>query len=67
MVVENVVFELGRIALWLQALGVVLVFWLIFEVIALIVRRMQRKVLYSIRDDILRIEKKIDTLLVKKR
>ena len=61
----DVIFEVGRIALWMQTLGIIVVFWIIFEIIALIVNRKKRKALYSIKSDLARIEKKIDKLLKK--
>jgi hypothetical protein len=74
MVVENlteipteIFFEIGRIILWLQAIGVVVIVWIIFELIALIVNRKKRKAIYSIKNDLVRIEKKIDKILKKNR
>ena len=40
--VSELIADLGRIGLWLQALGVVIVLWLIFQIIALIVNRKKR-------------------------
>ena len=59
----NVLLELGKIGLWLQTLGILVVLWLTFQIIALIVNRKKRKALYSIKEDLLRIEKKIDKLV----
>lgn len=59
----EIIFEIGKIALWLQAVGLMVIIWIIFEVIALIVNRKKRKALYSIKGDLMRIEKKIDKLL----
>jgi len=58
----GVVIEIGKIALWLQALGIVIVLWLVFQTIALIVNRKRRKALYRMHDDIIRIEKKINKI-----
>lgn len=69
MAIENlaeVIFEVGRIALWLQALGVIVILWIGFEIIALIVNRKKRKAIYSIKKDLKRIEDKIDKLLKKR-
>jgi hypothetical protein len=74
MVVENlteipteIFLEVGRIILWLQAIGVIVIIWIIFELIALIVNRKKRKALYSIKNDLAIIEKKIDKILKKNR
>lgn len=55
--------NLGRIALWLSAAGVIIFLWIVFQVINLIVNRKKRKALYTIRGDLQRVEKKIDKLL----
>ena len=60
--VSELIADLGRIGLWLQALGVVIVLWLIFQIIALIVNRKKRKTLYAIKDDLERVESKIDRI-----
>lgn len=57
--------ELGKIGLYLQALGVVVILWIIFEVYAFIVRRKRMKEIYKIKEDIQRIESKIDLVLKK--
>jgi len=61
-VLPNVVLEVGKIVLWLQAIGVILVLWIIFQIVAVVVNRKKRKALYSIKSDLARIEKKIDKL-----
>ena len=60
--VSKLIADLGRIGLWLQALGVLIVLWLIFQIIALIVNRKKRKILYAIKDDLERVESKIDRI-----
>ncbi len=61
-VVGNLVTELGKIGLWVQALGLIIIFWIIFQIVNLIVNRKKRKTLYGIREDLKRIEGKIDKL-----
>lgn len=56
----GIIAELGKIGIWLQTLGIVIVFWIIVEIVSLIVNRKKRKALYAIRDDLKRLEKKID-------
>lgn len=62
-----VVTEIGRIGLVLQALGIVVVLWLIFQVIALIVNRKRRKALYRIEEKLVSLEEKVDRVLEKKK
>ncbi len=66
-VLGSVVSEVGRIGLVLQALGVIVILWIVFELIALIVNRKKRKALYSIKQDLIRIEGKLDRVLDKKK
>ena len=42
-IIGNLVFELGRIGKWIQALGLLIILWLGFQIIALIVNRKNRK------------------------
>lgn len=63
----DVIVELGKWGKWIQALGLVVVLWLVFQIVALIVNRKKRKTLYKIRDDLQRLEKKVDKLLSKKK
>lgn len=63
--IDDVVIQLGQIGLWLQALGIIVILWIIFQIIAVIVNRKKRKTLYAIKEDVERIEKKIDRLLKK--
>ncbi len=60
--VSGLIADLGRIGLWLQALGLLIVLWLIFQIIALIVNRKKRRTLYAIKDDLERVESKIDKM-----
>lgn len=60
--VSNFILELGRIGLWLQAFGVLIIFWIIFQLISLWVNRKSQKTLFLIKKDLKRIEHKIDLL-----
>lgn len=55
--------ELGRIGSWLQALGVVIVLWLLFQLIAFIISSRKAKEIRRLREDVLRLEKKIDRFM----
>ena len=61
----NIILELGKIGRWLQALGIIIILWLIFQIIALINRRIHRKRLYTIEERLENIEKKLDKALKK--
>ncbi len=62
---SGILGEIGRIGLYLQALGIVVILWIIFEVCAFFVRRKRMKEIYKIKEDIQRIEGKIDGILKK--
>lgn len=58
----EILLELGKIGLWIQAIGLVIVLWLVFELIVLVNNRIRRKQLYIIENRLKRIEKKLDIL-----
>ncbi len=62
----EIILEIGKVALWMQTLGIIIILWIVFNIITLIVNRKKRKTLYKIQDDLHRIEKKIDKLTKKK-
>jgi hypothetical protein len=73
MVVEEVVEipvallgKVGQIALWLQAVGVILVIWMIFLVVNFILNRKRIKEIYTIKKDMAKMDKKLDLLLKRK-
>ena len=57
---------LGGLALWLQTLGVIVIAWIIFQIIALHINRQRMREVYKIKEDMQRIERKIDLILKKK-
>jgi|ETN01SMinimDraft_4_1059930.scaffolds.fasta_scaffold323759_2 hypothetical protein len=65
VILTEVVLEVGRIGLWLQTLGLIVVLWIAFQTITLFFNRKRRLAIYSIRDDLKRIEKKLDKVLKK--
>ena len=70
MAIEDIgiiILEVGKIANWLKAVGILLIFWIIFDVINLWMNRKKRKAIYRIEEDLKRVEKKVDRLLSKKR
>lgn len=61
--ITDVLRDVGQIGLWLQALGVVVVLWIIFQVIAFWYNRKRMKEIYAIKKDMRRLEGKIDKIL----
>ncbi|MBU0959195.1 MAG: hypothetical protein KKB31_04600 [Nanoarchaeota archaeon] len=57
--------DLGGIASWLQAIGVVLVLWLIFNIIGLLVNYKRKRVLDKLEKDIRILDRKVSQLLKK--
>lgn len=55
--------EIGQIALWLQAVGVVVVLWIVFQIVILYFNHKRMKEVYQIKEDMKRIERKIDNIL----
>jgi hypothetical protein len=63
--IVDVLAELGKVGLWLQAVGVIVILWIIFQIIAWKYNRKRMKEVYSMKEDVKRIESKIDRLLKK--
>lgn len=61
----DIIAELGQVGLWLQTVGAIVILWIIFQIIAWKYNRKRMKEVYSIKEDIKRIESKIDRLLKK--
>lgn len=59
--------QAGNILGWLQAIGIVFLLWLIFNVVALLVNLKRRKELIEIRREVRLLRKKFDLFLMKKR
>jgi cell division protein FtsX len=59
---SDVFLELGKIGNWIQAVGIIVILWIIFQIIILINNRIRRKKLYSIEERLESIEKKIDKI-----
>jgi len=62
----EVVIEVGKIGLWIQAIGIFIILWICFEVASLIINIMKRRTLKNIKTDLIRIEKKVDKIGKKK-
>ena len=63
MVIGEVITEIGQIGLWLQALGIVIVLAVVFQIISFFYNRKRMKELEVIREDMKRIEGKIDVIV----
>jgi len=63
VLIDEVVSEVGQIGLWLQALGIVILLVIIFDIISFIENRKKLKELIGIKKNVDRIERKINRLL----
>jgi hypothetical protein len=63
----GLVLEVGRLALWLKAVGIAALIWLVFESVALWFNYKRLRDVGRIKEDIKRIEGKIDRILRGKR
>ncbi|HLC77754.1 MAG TPA: hypothetical protein VJH92_01385 [Candidatus Nanoarchaeia archaeon] len=61
-IVPDLVVQAGKLAILLQALGVILVLWLIFNMVSLVINLRKKKILEEIQKDIKRLENKVDKL-----
>ncbi len=60
--VGGLVGELGKVALWLQAVGVVLIIWIVFDIVNLVLNYKRKKYLREMDKNIKRLDKKFDKL-----
>ncbi len=60
------VVDLGKIGLWIQALGIVIVLWIIFQAVSIGGSIIRKKRLEAIEKRLGDIEGKIDSILMKK-
>lgn len=58
----QLVTEIGRVGNWLQAIGVVVFVWIGFQIAFLILNRKRVKTLLTIKDDLGRMERKLNNL-----
>lgn len=62
-VVGDIAIALGSLGKWLQAIGILIVLWIILHIINWAINRKRLKELYRIKDDMIRVEGKIDKIL----
>lgn len=58
----DLALQLGSIGRWVQAVGLIVVIWIIIQAVTLYFNRKRRKLLEKINEDLGRLEKKIDKL-----
>ena len=63
---SSLIWEVGKIGLWLQAIGLVVIIWIIFESVILYLNYKRMKEVYKIKDDMKRIEEKLDKVIKNK-
>ncbi|MEI6731254.1 MAG: hypothetical protein WCK90_01085 [archaeon] len=65
MVVEaaDILLKLGDLALYLQALGVIIILWIVFQVIALLLNRNRIKEIHIIKEEMKIMDKKLDKII----
>ncbi|PIN90500.1 hypothetical protein COU60_01625 [Candidatus Pacearchaeota archaeon CG10_big_fil_rev_8_21_14_0_10_34_76] len=62
----ELIFELGNLGKWIQAVGLVVIIWIIFQAVTLYFNRKRRKLMEKLDRDLERVEKKLDKILKKK-
>lgn len=73
MAIENVlnattpdlVLELGRLGKWVQAVGLVVIVWIVIQIVNYYFNKKRLKMLDKFKEDIERIESKVDKLIKK--
>lgn len=59
----DAIATIGHVALYLQALGIVLVIYIIYQIISAYTSWKRMKEIYNIKEDMKRIENKIDLII----
>jgi hypothetical protein len=62
----KILTEIGQIGLWMKTVGVIFVLWLIFQSVTLVINMRRIREMYAIKDDMKRMESKLDKILKKK-
>ena len=58
----DVILEVARIGKWIQAIGLIVIFWIIIQIINYYYLRKRMKAIAGFEESIERIEKKVDNL-----
>ena len=64
---SNLLTSIGDIGLWLQAIGIIAILWVVLSIINWIINSRRLRLLSKITEDMKRIEGKIDRLAKKSR
>jgi hypothetical protein len=64
-IIGNLIVEVGKLGLWIRGIGIVIILWIVFQIINLINNRVNRKRISALRDEVGKMNKKIDKLLRK--
>ena len=64
--VDDLILEIGRLGLWIETVGIVVVLWIVIQSITLFYNWKRRKLLENIDLRVRRIESKIDKLTGKR-
>ena len=62
VVIEDVLLKLGSIGLWIQAVGLIAVIWLIVQIVTLYYNRKRRLLLEEINQRLKKVERKINLM-----
>ena len=65
-VAGDIITRLGSLGKWLQALGLIIIIWLLIQITNFFINKKRLKTLITIKEDIERIETKVDKLSKKK-
>ena len=60
---EEIVLALGQVGLWIQAVGILVIIWIIVQVITMYFNRRRRLLLEEINKRLKRVESKINKIL----
>ena len=63
--IGNLVVEVGKIGLWFKAAGIFVILWILFESVILWLNWKRIKEMYGIREDMKRMERKLDGIAKK--
>ena len=58
----SIVLELGKIGRWIQAVGLVVILWIVVQAVNLFFNRKRRKIMEQVGKDVARLEEKIDKI-----
>ena len=62
-VLTDVVLEVGKIGLWLQTIGALVIVWLIFQIVNYILGKNKKKVLEDISKRLDKMDRKLNKLI----